>query len=112
MKPKFNPDWWPESDFLGHWFGHDVYYLHTGDGTYSIVARHGDKAYEYGSCPVDIMLGHLSPDYDGNIGGEDNDVKWVMPYHEYLFSDRVAPYTKAMMMGLAFKSLQRKTNES
>ncbi len=46
----------PESDnstFLGHYYGHDVWYIEHP--TNAIVARYGNRGSEYASCDLRIL---------------------------------------------------------
>jgi hypothetical protein len=97
--------------FLGNYFGFDVYYCanDTLGGLGTVIARHGDEGHEYASQPLKLLQDALrNPEH--RIGGTDRtqadfrgctkDVPWSMPYRDYVFSDRVIDYTKAMIVAI------------
>lgn len=108
MKAKFTHDC-DRCQFLGHYFGHDVYVCNGGGNTLmgmgSIIARYGDDGPDYASQPLCVLKSSLTG--GGNIGGTDNDGKsWSMPYTEWVFSDRSIPSTSAMILALALKGME------
>lgn len=88
----------PTSRYLGTFFNQDVYLENCrGDGGESILVRHGDEVYEYGSENLAALQERLRS-AESRIGSSEG---WGMSFQAYAVSDRACPYTKACMLALA-----------
>lgn len=100
MEPKFKHDW-PNCEFLGHWFGHDVYLVRCGDPLDpSITARYGNEDYEYASSPLSLFVDAVK-NHDHRISG--GRMPFSMTFSDYLFSPYVVTYHKAWLLALAMR---------
>lgn len=88
-------------EFLGHYFGHDVWRVGQGGtlGT-SILARYGNEPHEYASSPLWVLRDTIEA--NRNIGSTEG---WSMPYRDWLFSERSIPSTSAMILALAMSAI-------
>lgn len=89
-------------DFLGHFFGHDVYLHAYTSREPSIIARFGSDGPEYYSMPISLFSRQLMENQPiVYTGYEDNRlVETRMPFQEYLFGPKGAAFHRAMLMGV------------
>ncbi len=90
-------------NFVGHFFGHDVYLVQTGDGELqgSILARYGNQPCEYASQALVILQGLLA-NPTAKIGTPDG----TLSFREWIFSGKGNPATKAMVLALAMEGMR------
>lgn len=104
-KPKFQHDC-DTCRFLGHWFGHDVYY-HDADHQMerNVVARYGDEGWEYTSMCAAAMLPNVrdNPEWQTSKG--------LRPYVDIVM-DKGPPEMQAMLIGWAMVGLEPSEPES
>lgn len=104
MTPKFQHDC-TACAFLGHYHDHDVY-LHGWPLHQSVIARFGDDGPDYASAPLSVVESWLEPDTKiGLLNGPS------MLFQDYLFSEHVTKYHKAMLIALARRAVIRAQTE-
>lgn len=108
MKPKFKHDC-DGCQFLGHHFGHDVYFCGKAAPFPTFVARWGDDPPDYGSSCDVVLRDQFRMEH--RIGGETDGQKWVMPFPEYVFSGKCSGSTRAIFMALALSGLDALTKK-
>jgi hypothetical protein len=88
-------------EYLGHWFGCDVYY-HDDEHAMkrNVVARYGNEGSEYHSMCEAV----LRPNIEQNV--EWNTPAGIMPYVNFVMSSNNADTLKASLVGWAMVGLR------
>jgi len=97
-EPKFQHDC-THCEFLGHYFGHDVYLCRHSENSIgpTIIARHGDQGHQYASTPLKIYRDTLT----GSIEDRTVSPPQSQLYADWLFAERGSPAERAWLMALA-----------
>lgn len=87
--PKFDHDC-TACKFHGHFYGHDVYTC--GD---TVLARFGNEGSEYASTLIETFRDQFTSPHYISVAGR------TMLFTDYVFSEYVLSYHKAMLVALA-----------